>query len=86
MSGTIEIVVARFGWVYVGYVERQGEEVKLTKARTIITWGTSNGLEELCKGPTKSTKLSDPATVKVPWFGVVSRVEVDQAAWAKVLK
>lgn len=86
MDGNIGIIIARFGWVYIGFIERQGEVVKLTNARSIIEWGTTRGLEELAKGPTSRTKLSDPSTVKVPWFGVVAEVDVDQTAWTKVLK
>ena len=82
----IKIVVARFGFIYVGYVERKGDEVRVTQARAIISWGATKGLEELADGPTSNTKLSAPCTRDVPYFGVVSTMEVDQAAWAKVLK
>ena len=82
----IKIVVARFGFIYVGYVERKGDEVRLTKARTIISWGATKGLEELADGPTSNTKLSAPCPRGVPYFRGVRTLEADQGGWAKVLK
>jgi len=60
-AGDVRIVVLQRGWVYVGRFSRDGDMCKLTNARCIRRWGTTDGIGELRGGPTTNTKL-DPAT------------------------
>lgn len=57
----LTVVVGQRGWVTIGYLTREGDEYKVDKSRTIIQWGTADGLglEHLAEvGPTKATKCS----------------------------
>lgn len=80
-SGSIKIVVADRGFVYVGCVEESDDFVKLTNAKNIRYWGTKNGLGELVNGPLKETKLDTVGSLKIPIRAVISIIDVDQKAW-----
>lgn len=77
-----QIVIAQRGWVFVGDVERVGDEVIITGAQCIRRWGTTKGLGELAKyGPQKNTVLDDMGTVRLHALAVVASLDVEAAKW-----
>lgn len=82
---SVEITVGRFGFVSVGYAKHDSDLHRYRRARTIIRWGTSSGLEELVNGPLQNTKLSAPADGFRPWFSVEHVISVNAEKWEPVL-
>ncbi len=81
----IQIVVLQRGWIVVGLVSRDNEELLIENGYAIRRWGTSAGLGELAqKGPLANTKL-DPLSGKtrVHQLAVVLRIECDAENWKK---
>jgi hypothetical protein len=71
-----KIVVLDRGFVYVGKVADEGDNIKISKARNIRRWGTTRGLGELAiGGPTKDTTLDDVGTVLAPKRAVIHLIE-----------
>jgi hypothetical protein len=81
-SSTTQIVIGQRGWVFVGAVHEDGEDIVITNARNIRIWGTSEGLGELVSGPTDTTKADVYGTVRIPKLTVVARINVNEGAWA----
>ena len=75
------IVVLDRGFVYVGDVNIDDGWCVIEKARNIRVWGTTNGLGELVKGPTASTKLDDVGTVRAPMRAVISVIDAERSGW-----
>lgn len=81
-SGDIKIVILQRGWIYIGRLERNGNDCKLHNASNIRTWGTSRGLPELVHGPTSKTVLDKcDGVVEFDWLTVVHTVTVNQEKW-----
>lgn len=77
-----QIIIAQRGWVFVGNVERSGDDVTITDAQCIRRWGTTNGLGELAKnGPQKSTTLDDMGTVRLHQLAVVASIDCEEQKW-----
>ena len=77
-----QIVIAQRGWVFVGDVERSGDDVTINDARCIRRWGTTKGLGELAKnGPQKSTVLDDIGTVRLHVLAVVASLDCEAEKW-----
>lgn len=77
-----QIVIAQRGWVFVGNVERSGDDVTITGAQCIRRWGTTRGLGELAKaGPQQHTILDDMGTVRLHALAVVATLDVEAATW-----
>ena len=66
-----QIVVLDRGFVYVGKVTQDENNVTITDARNIRRWGTTKGLGELVGGPTKDTVLDTVGTVVAPMKSVI---------------
>ena len=77
-----QIVVGQRGWVFVGQVSEDGDDLVITDARNIRVWGTTKGLGELVAGPTGSTKSDVYGVVRMPKLTVIARINVDAGAWA----
>jgi hypothetical protein len=77
-----QIVVGQRGWILVGQVSQDGEDLVITNARNIRIWGTTKGLGELADGPTGTTKSDAYGTVRIPKLTVVARINVAAGAWA----
>lgn len=75
------IVVLQRGWVVVGLVSQEGQELVITGAKVIRRWGTSKGLGELAGGPLTGTMLDDAGTVRAHVLGVVLMIDVDAEKW-----
>jgi len=77
-----QIVIAQRGWVFVGDVERSGDDVTITDAQCIRRWGTTKGLGELaCGGPLRSTVLDDLGTVRLHALAVVAAIDCEADKW-----
>jgi len=77
-----QIVIAQRGWVFVGDVERSGDDVTINNAKCIRRWGTTKGLGEIAmNGPTKSTVLDDIGTVRLHELAVVASLDVEASKW-----
>lgn len=81
-STDTQIVVGQRGWIFVGQVSDDGEDLVITNARNIRIWGTTKGLGELADGPTSTTKHDAYGTVRIPRLTVVARINVTAGAWA----
>lgn len=78
-----QIVIAQRGWVFVGDVVRNGDDVTIKNAQCIRRWGTTKGLGELAKnGPQSSTVLDDMGTVRLHTLAVVASIDCEDAKWA----
>lgn len=77
-----QIVIAQRGWVFVGNVERSGDDVTITDAKCIRRWGTTKGLGELAAGgPLKSTVLDPIGTVRLHALAVVASIDCEESKW-----
>ena len=73
----IRIVVASYGWVFVGEYSAEGSAVKLTRASVVRVWGTDKGLGQLAlSGPTPNTILDPCGVVEIPTASVVASIAV----------
>lgn len=81
-KGDIKIVILQRGWVYVGRLERDGNDCKLYNASCIRTWGTTKGLQELVNGATSKTILDKcEGVIEFDWLTVVHTITVNQSKW-----
>ena len=77
-----QIVIAQRGWVFVGDVERDGDDVKINNASCIRRWGTTKGLGELAKdGPKPNTVLDQMGTVRLHSLAVVASIDCEATQW-----
>ena len=77
-----QIVIAQRGWVFVGDVERDGDDVKISNASCIRRWGTTKGLGELAKeGPKSNTVLDKMGTVRLHSLAVVASIDCEATQW-----
>jgi hypothetical protein len=79
-----KIVIAERGWVYVGRVTREGDQVVIRNAFNVRRWGTAAGLGELARlGPRESTVLDDYGTIRVHVLAIPGgTVDCDDQAWS----
>jgi hypothetical protein len=78
-----QIVVLQRGWVVVGDVTREGDELMIHEASVIRKWGTTKGLGELIDGPLADTVLDAAGTVRANVLGVVLAIDVTASKWAR---
>jgi hypothetical protein len=79
-----QIVIAQRGWIFVGDVTRDGDEVRIDNAQNIRRWGTTKGLGEIAAaGPTKSTVLDAMGTVRLHSLAVIATLDCTESAWLK---
>ena len=77
-----QIVVGQRGWVFVGDVSEDGDDMVIGNAQNIRVWGTERGLGQLVGGPTSSTKYDPYGVVRIPKLSVVARINVSEGAWS----
>ena len=80
----LAIVVLDRGFVYIGKVTVENDWCVVENAKNIRVWGTTNGLGELVKGPTKSTKLDQVGTLRAPMRAVIHIIDVEADKWEKI--
>ena len=78
-----QIVVLQRGWVVVGDVTREGDELVIADASVIRYWGTKKGLGELVEGPLEKTILDPAGIVRANVLGVVLTIDVKAEKWAR---
>ena len=77
-----QIVIAQRGWVFIGDITKNGNEVIITNAKNIRRWGTTNGLGQLAKeGPTSNTQFDDYGTVTLHELSIVASIDVTTDKW-----
>ena len=77
----LAIVVMDRGFVYIGNVTIENDWCVIENAKNIRVWGTTNGLGELVKGPTKNTKLDQVGSVRAPMRAVIHVIDVEADKW-----
>ena len=78
-----QIVIAQRGWVFVGDVERSGDDVTISNAQCVRRWGTTKGLGELASGgPKSATVLDDVGTVRLHTLAVVAAIDCKDEKWS----
>lgn len=84
----IEIVVCQRGWVLVGNVERDGEELVIKGGSVVRKWGTNEGLGQLAEtGPLRETKLDPlPRTTRVHQLTTILRTACNAEKWKEHVK
>jgi hypothetical protein len=81
-EGDVKIVVLQRGWVYIGRLERNGNDCKLHNAYCIRVWGTTKGLPELVNGATSKTTLDKcDGVVEFDYLTVVYTITVNAKSW-----
>ncbi len=90
MENPIRIIVLDRGYVFVGRCpdpESCGLWLTVTDARCIRGWGTTEGLGELCSGPTTATRLdAKVASMTFPVRALLFTFNhVDQKSWGPLL-
>lgn len=74
---TKQIVILDRGWVVVGDVAKNGNELNITNCSVIRVWGTDKGLGQLAlTGPTSKTILDPCGDFTVNELCVVGRMNV----------
>lgn len=78
-----QIVIAQRGWIFVGNVSEDGDDLVIRDARNIRIWGTTKGLGELVDGPVATTKHDSYGTVRLHKLAVVARIDskVSMSKW-----
>ena len=78
-----QIVVLQRGWIVVGDVSKDGQEVIISNCSVIRVWGTKDGLGELAEhGPLENTKLDKcPYDVSVHELSIVLKMSVNEDNW-----
>ena len=77
----LAIVVLDRGFVYIGKVTIDNDWCLIENAKNIRIWGTTNGLGELVKGPTATTKLDQVGTIRAPMRAVIHVIDVETDKW-----
>lgn len=77
-----QIVVGQRGWVFVGDVSEDGDDLVIGNAQNIRRWGTTKGLGQLASGPLTDTKYDPYGVVRLPKLSVVARINVNEGAWS----
>lgn len=78
------IVVLERGFVYVGEISRDGDELVIANAQNVRRWGTTKGLGQLAlEGPQPNTQLDQAGEVRAPFAGVIHTIACEGEKWAR---
>ena len=84
MNAKWKIIIAERGWVYVGRLTREEDQMVIRDCWNLRRWGTSTGLGQLAKdGPTPETVVDHYGVVRIHVLAVVGVVDCNQTAWDK---
>lgn len=76
------IVVAQRGFVFIGDVRTEGDQVVIENALNIRRWGTKTGLGQLAMEGKQPNTLLDPCgTVTIHQLAVVCQYKADPEKW-----
>lgn len=77
-----QIIIAERGWIYVGKITREGDQVVIREARNVRRWGTTGGLGELAlKGALRDTVLDYYGVVRIHVLAVCGAIECNDKIW-----
>ena len=77
-----QVIIADRGWIYVGKVSRDGDQIVITDCYNVRRWGTTSGLGELALlGPRAETQLDRYGTVRLHVLASLGSVECDSTVW-----
>lgn len=77
-----QVIIAERGWVYVGTVARDGDQIVISNCHNVRRWGTSRGLGELAlEGPKANTVLDYYGTVRIHVLAICGSIECNADAW-----
>ena len=77
-----QIVVLQRGWIVVGDVYREENEVTISNCSVIRNWGTTKGLGEIAEnGATAKTVLDKCPPVSVHPLSIVLCMNVNEEKW-----
>lgn len=77
-----KIVVAQRGWVFVGDVRQEGDEVIIENCQNIRRWGTTKGLGQLAlEGPQTNTVLDPAPVTRIHHLAVVFTYDCNESVW-----
>lgn len=78
----MKICVLEKGWIFVGTLEKDGDEYLLINGRNIRRWGTSEGLGELAnKGPLPETKLDKVPLLRFHKNQLIFTLNCNEEKW-----
>lgn len=78
----LQIVVLHRGFVFVGRVQRNENEIVIHSAKNIRRWGTKTGLGELAaSGPQTNTILDEAGTVRYSPLAEICCYDCDSSKW-----
>jgi hypothetical protein len=73
-----QIVVLQRGWVVIGEVTQDKDELIITGGGVIRKWGTKKGLGEIAKsGPTPETIIDPTPPIRAHVLAVVMRIDCE---------
>lgn len=79
----LQIAVLDRGFVYVGKVSRQGDELIIEDAKNVRRWGTDRGLGQLAsEGPQEKTVLDPTPTITAPLRALIHLIDCEPSKWA----
>jgi hypothetical protein len=77
------ILVLHRGWVVVGDVSEDGENLVIANGGVIRRWGTTKGLGEIAEGgPNSGTIIDKAPDMRVHKLGVVLAMDCNAERWA----
>ena len=81
LGNDVRMVVLQRGWILVGIYNENGDEITVSKSKSIRNWGTTKGLGEITKGPTSKTILDEMGFVQAHKLTVVLTLKCEVSAW-----
>lgn len=87
MSEVPRIVIAERGWVFVGFVRREGDQYVIERCFNIRRWGTLTGLGQLAmEGPQPDTVLDYYGVFRNHILAEVGQIEASWPGWPEWLR
>jgi len=78
----INIVVLLNGWIYVGKLEKNGNEFTLSNCANIRKWGTTGGLGQIAKdGPTDNTIMDKSEPITFNEVNMIHSIKCNGEKW-----
>lgn len=83
----IKILVLQRGWVVVGRIGRDGQNVIVTGGGVVRRWGTSRGLGELAAlGPLENTVIDPAGKIVAHELGIVCAFDCEVSPWQQHIR
>jgi hypothetical protein len=78
----MKICVLERSWIFVGILEKDGDEYLLLNGSVIRRWGTTKGLGEIAEnGPTKDTILDKVPLIKFHKNQLIFTISCNESKW-----